>query len=99
MLPIKTFSWTMRSVLFAIVLGMFGLAAPALLAQENSGKLAIQLTNVINEPIVDYDKAVVPLATAAGGTFTVPVICHCGPAFVLRVEGCGTNSLRIESST
>src|SRR5258705_106600 len=68
------------------------------LAETGSGKLTIQLTNVIDEPTVDYDKVVVPVAPAEGGTFTVPIICYCGPAIVLGVEGCGTNSLRVESS-
>jgi len=86
------------SILPVVVPIFFGLRALTVLAQTNSGRLTIQLTNVINEPIVDYDKVVVPAAPAEGGAFTVPVICYCGAALVVRVEDCGTNSLRIESS-
>lgn len=86
------------SILPVIVPIFFGLKAPTVLAQSGVGRITIQLTNVIDEAMVDYDKAVVPVASAEGGAFTVPVICYCGTALVLRVEDCGTNSLRIESS-
>jgi len=76
-----------------------GLKAATVLAQTGAGKLTIQLTNVVDEPIVDYDKVIVPVAPAEGGSFTVPIICYCGPAIVLGVEDCGTNSLQVESST
>jgi len=72
--------------------------AQTVFAQTGVGRLTIQLTNVVDEPIVDYDRVVVPVAPAEGGAFTVPVICYSGPAVVLRVEEWGTNSLRIESS-
>ena len=68
------------------------------LAQTGAGRLTIQLTNVIDEAVLDYDKVVVPVAPAEGGVFSVPVICYSGPAVLLRVEDCGANSLRIESS-
>jgi len=77
---------------------LIGLKTGTLLAQSGAGRLSIQLTNVINEAMVDYDKVVVPVAPAEGGAFAVPVICYSGPAVVLRVEDCGSNSLRIESS-
>ena len=70
----------------------------ALLAQTNVGRLTIAVTNVVDVPIVDYDKVHVPVAPAEGGEFAVPVVCYCGPAFVLGVEDCGTNALRIQSS-
>ena len=69
------------------------------LGQTASGRLTIVLTNVVEEPIVDYEKVRVPVAPAAGATCTVPVICYCGPALLLGVEDCGTNFVRIESST
>src|SRR3954462_14767535 len=75
------------------------LSVQRVLAQTGAGRLTIQLTNVIDEPIVDYDKVVVPVAPAEGGAFAVPAICYSGPAVLSRVEDCGTNSLRIESST
>src|SRR5881394_2071768 len=75
------------------------LSVQEVLAQTGAGRLTIQLTNVIDEPIVDYDKVIVPVAPAEGGSFTVPIICYCGPAIVLGVEDCGTNSLQVESST
>jgi len=74
------------------------LSVQNVLAQTGAGRLSIQLTNVIDEAVLDYDKVVVPVAPAEGGSFTVPVICYSGPAVLLRVEDCGTNSLRIESS-
>jgi len=74
------------------------LSVQRVLASIGAGRLTIQLTNVIDEAIVDYDNVVVPVAPAEGGSFTVPVICYSGPAVILRVEDCGTNSLRIESS-
>ena len=69
------------------------------LGQTASGRLTIVLTNVVEEPIVDYEKVRVPVAPAAGATCTVPVVCYCGPALLLGVEDCGSNFLRIESST
>ena len=88
-------SWTL-AVSVSMFVGMKNVQR--VLAETGSGRLTIQLTNVIDEPIVDYDKVVVPVAPAEGGTFTVPIICYCGPALVLGVEACGTNSLRVESS-
>ena len=67
-------------------------------AQTAVGRLTIQLTNVIDEPIVDYDRVIAPVVPAEGGTYSVPVICYTGPAVVLGLEDCGTNSLRVESS-
>jgi len=66
--------------------------------QTGACRLTIQLTNVVDEPIVDYDSVVAPVVRAEGGAYNVPVICYTGPAVVLGVEDCGTNSLRVESS-
>ena len=74
------------------------LSVQNLLAQTGAGRLTIQLTNVVDEPIVDYDKVSVPVVSAEGGTYSVPVICYSGLAVVLGVEECGTNCLRVESS-
>ena len=78
---------------------LFGLEAVSVLAQTDAGRLTIRLTNVVDEAIVDYDRAVVPVAPAEGGAYNVPIICYCGRAVVLGVEDCGTNSLLVESST
>jgi len=72
--------------------------AQTVFAQTGVGRLTIQLTNVVDQPMVDYDRIVAPVVPAEGGTYSVPVICYSGPAVVLRVEDCGTNSLRVESS-
>ena len=72
--------------------------AQTVFAQAGAGRLTIQLTNVIDEPIVDYDRVFASVVPAEGGTYSVSVICYSGPAVVLGVEDCGTNSLRVESS-
>ena len=72
--------------------------AQTVFAQTGAGRLTIQLTNVVDEPIVDYDRVVAPIVPAEGGTFSVPIICYTGPAVVLGVLDCDTNSLRVESS-
>ncbi len=77
---------------------LVALKTATVLAQTGAGRLTIQLTNVVDEPIVDYDGVVAPMVPAEGGTFAVPIICYCGVAVVLGIEGCDTNSLRIESS-
>jgi hypothetical protein len=87
--------WFMLAVSAAVFIG---LRAAKVLAQTGAGRLTIQLTNVVDEPTVDFDRVVVPIVPTEGGTYTVPVICYCGPALVLGVVDCGTNSLRIESS-
>ena len=69
------------------------------LGQTGAGRLTIELTNVVEEPIVDYENVRVPIAAAGGATCTVPVICYCGPALLLSVQDCGTSFVRIESST
>ena len=68
------------------------------LGQSGVGKLTIRLTNVAEEIVVDFDRPIVPVAPAEGGTYSVPVTCYSGPAVLLGVEGCGTNALRVESS-
>lgn len=85
---------------FAVSVALFvGLReAQTVFAQTGAGRLTIQLTNVTDEPIVDYDRVVAPVVPPEGGTYSVPVICYSGPAVVLGVEDCGTNSLRVESS-
>src|SRR5438552_3364410 len=72
--------------------------AQTVFAQTGAGRFTIQLTNVTDEPIVDYDRVVAPVVPAEGGTYSVPVIGYSGPAMVLGLEDCGTNSLRVESS-
>jgi hypothetical protein len=72
--------------------------AQTVFAQTGVGRLTIQLTNATEEAIVDYERIVAPVVPAEGGAYSVPVICYSGPAVVLGVEDCGTNSLRVESS-
>ena len=93
-----------RATRFLCLLLAFGAAlfvglGTLTLGQTAAGKLTIQLTNVVEEPIVDYENVRVPIAPAADATSTVPVICYCGPALLLSVQDCGTNFVRIESST
>src|SRR4051794_31243137 len=83
------------AVSLAILLGLQNFQT--VMAQTGAGRLTIQLTNVIDEAIVDYDNVAVPVAPAEGGEFMVPVICYSGPAVLLGLEDCGTNPLRIES--
>src|SRR5215208_7615102 len=84
----------------ALTLGALVLVAgwTVTLGQTGVGRLTIVITNVVEEPLVDYEKVRVPISPAAGATCTVPVICYCGPALLLGVEDCGTNSLRVERS-
>ena len=93
--PFQISCW-MLAVSLAILIGLK--EAQTVFAQTNAGRLTIQLTNVIDEAIVDYDRVLVPVLPAEGGTFVVLIICYSGPAIVLGVEDCGTNSLRIEGS-
>ena len=93
--PFQISCWKF-AVSLAILAGLKN--GQTVLGQTGAGRLTIRLTNVIDEALVDYDNVAVPVAPAEGGAFTVPVICYSGPAVLLGVEDCGTNSLRIESS-
>ena len=88
--------YSMLALSLAIDIGLRSVQAA--LAQAGAGRLTIQLTNVTDLAMVDYDNVVMPVIPAIGGTCAVPIICYSGPAIVLGVEDCGTNSLRIESS-
>ena len=72
--------------------------AQTVVAQTGAGRLTIQLTNVTDLAMVDYGNVVAPVVPATGGTYSVPILCYSGPAIVLGVQDCGTNSLRVESS-
>jgi hypothetical protein len=88
--------WSVLGLGLAILVWMA--SAQTVMAQTNAGRLTIQLTNVVNEAIMDYDNIVAPEVPADGGMIVVPIICYCGPAIVLGVDECGTNCLTIESS-
>ena len=89
-------SCSVVAVSLAILVGLR--QVQTVFAQTGVGRLTIQLTNVIDEPIVDYDRVIAPVVPPEGGTYSVPVICYSGLAVVLGIEDCGTNSLRVESS-
>jgi len=89
-------SCSVVAVSVAILIGLR--QAQTVFAQTGAGRLTIQLTNVTDEAVVDYDRVVAPVVPAEGGTSSVPVICYSGVAVVLGLEDCGTNSLRVESS-
>jgi hypothetical protein len=84
---------------FGVLLALGAAVVTVTLGQTGVGRLTIVITNVVEEPIVDYEKVRVPVAPAAGATSTVSVICYCGPALLLSVQDCGTNFVRVESST